>query len=189
MNKFSASMRQLSVYYPGCSLVIPDPVCSDCPEKELGRVRSIFLQKTDFEFSDITNPLEWAQAIQDRSIFVYPFTKGSFTMSEVLTDGFGNVDQDLDSYEFNIAAMEPNLAANRDHWNALKKAHNYRVGWRSQTKIYRSAVAATIIPKFGIEDDPKSKVIWNLGFKFVQEAIPEILDMPVGTFDRCIEPS
>lgn len=179
----------MSVYYPGCSLVIPDPTCSDCPEKELGRVRSIFLQKTSYTFTDITDPAEWDAAIQSRDVYVFPYTKGTFTMTEVLTQGFGNVDEDVDSYECVLAVMEPNFASNCEYWNSMKAAHNYNVGWRSQTKIYKSDVAATIIPKFKIDDDLKSKVIWDLGFKFVQEGLPCPIDMPVGIFDRCIVPS
>lgn len=188
MNKFNAlDMIQRSVYYPGCSLVIPDPDCSDCPTKELGRVRSVFLVNTSYTFADITNPVEWQTAINNRDVYVFPYTKGTFTMNEVLTQGFGNVDEDVDSYENVINAMEPNFAANCAFWDAMKRSHNFKVGWRTQTKIYLSSVGATIIPKFNVEDDLKSKVIWNLTFKFVQEGLPCPVDMPVGTFDRCIE--
>ncbi len=178
----------MSIYYPGCSLTIPDPVCSDCPEKELGRVRSIFLQKVDYTFVDYTNPLEWQAAILAKNVYVFPYTKGTFTMTETLTQSFGNVEEDLDSFENVLACMEPNFAANYSFWNAMRKAHNFKVGWRTETKIYVSDVPATIIPKFKVEDDLKSKVIWDLGFKFTQENIPQIIDMPVGTFDRCIAP-
>lgn len=176
-----------AVYYPGCDIIIPNPVCSDCPEKELGRVRSLWLQKASYTFADITDTHEWELAIQNNNVYVFPFTQGTFAMNEVLTQGFGNVDEDLDSYECVLACMEPNFAANRDFWNAMKKSHEYKIGWRTQTKIYYSDVAATIIPKFKIDNDLKSKVVWDLGFKFVQESIPQIIDMPMSVFDRCIE--
>ena len=111
----------MSIYYPGCAIVIPDVVCSDCPTKELGRVRSLWLQKTSFSFIDITNPVEWANAIQARDIYVFPYTQGTFAMNEVLTQGFGNVDEDVDSYECVLTCMEPNFAANHDFWNVMKK--------------------------------------------------------------------
>lgn len=179
----------MSVYYPGCALIIPDPSCSDCPEKELGRVRSLFLQSVNKTFLDYTNPAEWAAAIQARDVYVFPYTQGTFAMNETLTQGFGNVEEDLDSYACVLALMEPNFAANRNFWNAMKKSHAFRVGWRTETKIYVSDIAATIIPKFKNDNDLKSKVIWDLGFKFTQEDIPKIIDMPVGVFDRCIDPS
>ena len=46
----------MSVYYPGCSITIPDPECSDCPDKELAGMRSFFLVKETFAFVDITDP-------------------------------------------------------------------------------------------------------------------------------------
>ena len=179
--------RSSGIYYPGCSAIIPDPICSDCPTKELGRVRSLWLQDINYTFTDITNPAEWATAIANRHVYVFPYTQGTFTMFEVLTQGFGNVDEDLDSYECVLACMEPNFAGNRDFWNAMKSSHVYKVGWRTQTKIYYSEVPATIIPKFKIDNDLKSKVIWDLGFKFIQEDIPYVVDMPMSVFDQCID--
>lgn len=179
----------MSVYYPGCSLVIPDPTCSDCPTKELGRVRSIFLVKTSYTFADITNPVEWQTAITARNVYVFPYTKGTFTMNPVLSPGFGNVEEDLDSYENTLEVMEPNFAGNCNFWNAMKRSNAFKIGWRTESYVYLSSVASKIIPKFGVEDDLKSKVNWNIQFKFVQEDITCPTDMPVGTFDRCIVPS
>lgn len=186
---FGMHLLAFSVYYSGCDTVIPDPVCSDCPDKELGRVRSIFLQRVDYTFVDITNPVEWQTAIQNRDVYVFPYTKGTFTMNEVLTPGFGNVEEDMDSYENILAVMEPNFKDNRAFWNAMKKSHAFKVGWRTESYVYVSDTPAVIIPKFKVDDDLRSKVIWDLGFKFIQEDIPQIVDMPVGTFDLCITPS
>lgn len=178
----------MSVYYPDCA-TISDPGCSDCPSKELGRVRSVFFKRTDYTFVDITNPIEWQTAIQNRDVYVLPYTKGSLDMAENLEDGFGNVDQDLMSYSFTLNIMDPQFPDNCSFWNSIKRNNNYQVGYRTETKIYLSDVGATIIPKAPIADDLKSRVVWNVIIKFIQENIPCPQDIPNGTFDRCILPS
>lgn len=175
-----------NTYYPGCDEIITDPVCSDCPTKELGSVRSIFLQKVGFEFSDITSFAEWSDAICNKNVYVFPYTHGSLEMAEQLSQGFGNVAQDVDSYEFTLNAMEPNYVDNCNFWNDMKRSHQWRVGYRTQSKVHLSDVAALILPKAPIADDLKSKVIWNITFKFIQENIPCPVDMPVGVFEQCI---
>lgn len=176
----------MSIYYPtGCGTV-PPPICSDCPVKELGRVRSLFFQRNDFEFIDITDPAEWDQAICDQDVFVFPKTKGSLDMAEQMTSGFGDKDEDLMNYEFTLNIMEPNYPDNCDFWNSIKRANIYRVGWRGQTKVYLSDVIATIIPKAPIADDIKQATYWNIIVKFIQEDMPCAQDIATGVFDRCI---
>lgn len=176
----------MSIYYPGCDDTITAPDCSDCPAKELGRVRSIWFQKTSYTFADITDPAEWQTAICNGDVIVFPYTKGSLAIAPTLSDGFGNVDQTLDSYAFTLSIMEPNYKNNCGFWNSIKRSNSYKVGYRTETSIHLSSVAATVIPTAPIADDVKSKVIWTAEIRFVQEDNPCPIDMPVGTFDRCI---
>lgn len=175
-----------TIYYPGCDEVIPDPICSDCPDKELGGIRSIWLQKVNFAFADITDPAEWQQAICDKNVYVFPYTRGTLTPAPQESPGFGNVANDVDAYEFTLNIFEPNYASNCDFWNAMKKSHNYLVGWRTETKIHLSSVAALIEPMAPVSEDLKSKVLWNVIMKFIQEDNPCPVNMPLNTFERCI---
>lgn len=176
----------MSIYYPGCLEVITAPVCSDCPTKEGARIRSVWFQKTSYTFIDITSPAEWQTAICNGDVIVFPYTKGSLDVSENLTDGFGNVDQTLDSYTFTANIEEPNYADNCEFWNSIKRSNSYLFGYRTENKIHLSSVGATVVPKAPVADDIKSKVTWKVMIKFVQEDNPCPVDMPVGTFDRCI---
>ena len=172
-------------YYPGCVDITP-PVCSDCPEKELGGVRSLFFKKQSYSFADITDPTEWADAICNDNVYVFPYTRGSLEMAETLVPGFGNTSEDLDGYEFTLNVFEPNYLDNCDFWNTIKRSKNFQVGYRTETQIYMSDVTAVVVPKAPISEDLKSKVVWNITVKFVQEDIPCPLGLPTGTFDRCI---
>jgi hypothetical protein len=176
----------MSLYYPGCALVIPSPVCSDCPTKELGGVRSIFLKLASFSFVDITNPLEWQNAICANNVYVFPYTYGTLDMAEITSNGFGNVPEDIDSYNFTLNASEPNYEGNCSFWNKIKRSHNYQVGYRTENNVHLSTGAALILPKAPISQPLTSKVIWMIQFKFVQQDIPCPLGLPPGTFDRCI---
>lgn len=175
----------MALYYPGCA-PIDDPLCSDCPDKEFGGIRSIFLKKKSYSFADITDPTEWATAICNKDVYVFPYTRGSLEEAETLAGGFGDTLQDLDSYEFTLNVFEPNFLGNCDFWNSIKKSKDFQVGWRTETQIYMSDVTTLIVPKAPVPEDLKTKVVWNIMFKFVQENIPCPLGLPIGTFDRCI---
>lgn len=176
----------MSIYYPGCNSTINDPVCSDCPDKELGGVRSFWLQKNSFAFTDITNPAEWRNAICNKDIYVFPYSNGSLSAAPQESPGFGNVAVDVDSYEFTVAVKEPNYLSNVGFWNTIKKSHNFLLGIRTETQVLLSDVPVLIEPMAPIADDQKSKIAWNVTFKFIQENWPVNYNMPIGTFTRCI---
>ena len=175
----------MSIYYPGCADITP-PVCSDCPDKELAGIRSLFFKKKSYSFIDITDPTEWTTAICNEDVIVLPYTRGSLEMAESLSAGFGDTLQDLDSYEFTLNVFEPNYLNNCSFWNTIKKSKDYQVGYRTETKLYCSQNNALIVPKAPVAEDLKAKVVWNVMIKFTQEDIPCPYDIPVGIFDRCI---
>ena len=176
----------MSVYYPGCGTTIPDPTCSDCPDKELGGLRSFWLQKDTFAFSDITDAQEWQDAITNKDVFVFPKSRGSLEQAETETQGFGDQAMVVDGYDFTASVFEPNFLPNIDFWNAIKKSNNYKFGFRTETKVFLSDKAVGIIPKAPIGEDIKIAILWNLIFKFSQEDYPTAMDVPVTVFDRCI---
>ena len=174
------------VYYPGCGTTIPDPQCSDCPDKELGGLRSFWLQKETFAFSDITDPAEWATAIANKDVYVFPKSRGSLEQTEVESPGFGDQTTVTDGYDFVANVMEPNFNDNVDFWNAIKKSNNYRLGWRTESKIFLTDDAVGIIPKAPVAEDIKTAILWNIMFKFSQEDYPTPNDVPGNIFDQCV---
>lgn len=179
----------MSVYYPSGCTNLPDVSCSDCPKPELGRVRAFWAQRVDFNFIDITNPVEWQAAIVARQVYLFPYGKGSVEFAENMQDGFGNVDQSLMSYSITANLMEPSFPNNCTFWNQIKRSNFWKLGYKTETQFYLSSVPATWIPKAPVADDIKSRVTWNIMVKFVQEDLPCPFTGPAGTFDRCIEPA
>ena len=151
-----------AIYYPTCPDTITDPLCTPCPTKELGGIRSLVLKKSTFSFTDITNPTEWTNAICNKNIFVIPFTRGSLAVSLVEGQGFGDNSTVNDGYDYVISAFDPNYTGNCDFWTDI----------------------AAMAP---IEEDIKSKVTWNVSLKWSQEDPLCPLDIPVGIFDRCTQ--
>lgn len=176
----------MSIYSPGCGS-IPAPICQDCPSKELGRVRGFWLQKVSYTFTDITSSVEWDDAICNGDVFVFPYSNGTAEMAEQLSDGYGNVPQTLDSYEFTLNLHEPQYKNNIPFWNAVKKSNQYLVGYKTQTLCHLSSVAAMFFPKAPVSGDIKSKIDINLVVKFVQEDLIVPTDAPVGIFDVCLD--
>lgn len=176
----------MALYYLGCGEDAVDPVLSDCSSTELGDVRSVFLVRKDFAFTDITDTAEWTTGIQNRQIYVYPYAKGSLEITENEQPGFGDQPTTIVGYEFTLNTMHPDYASMWPHWNSLKKTKNWKVGYRTETQVHLSDSSAQINAKPPIGEDKKGEVLWNVVFKFSQEFAPRPQDMPDGVFDRVI---
>lgn len=175
----------MSIYTPSCGTP-PAYKCTACPTKELGGIRSIWLQKVSYTFTDIENPAEWDAAICAGNVIPFMFTNGSLALAEQTSQGYGNVPTDLDSYEFTLDVHEPNLE-NVAFWNFVKRSNQYLVGYKSETKIYLSSVAAKFFPKNPIATDVKTKIDLNIVIKWVQEDIIAGKTAPVGIFNDCVD--
>lgn len=177
----------MSLYYPDCNIVVADPVCTPCPTKELGDVRSIALVRKNFVFLDITDPTEWAAGVNARDIYLFPDSRGGVEFAERLEPGFGDVLETLDGYDITVTASDPNYLDNCNFWNDVKRFSNeFKIAYKTETRIHLTDVPATIIPKAPIEEDKGKRVTWLIMFKVTQEDIPCPFPEPVGTFDECI---
>lgn len=179
----------MALYYPGCNTVVPDPSCSDCIKVELGDIRSIFFVKKTFVFADMSDPAEWTIGINNKDIYVFPYTRGTLEQAENMQPGFGDEDESLDSFTFTATCFDPNYKDNFPFWNAIKNSKNFKFGFRTESLVHMSEVAATIIPKVTIAEGKKSAVNWNVIVKFTQDDLVEPIDMPVGVFEQCISVS
>lgn len=175
----------MSLYYSSGCAITEAPVCSDCPTKELARVRHFWLQKATYTFTDIEDPAEWATARCAGNVIIFPYTNGTVEQAELLSDGYGNVPQTLDSYEYSLNLHEPNYKENIPFWNQIKRSNQYLVGYCTQTQGHLSAVAAMIFPKAPVSGDIKAKVDVNMMIKFIQEDLCVPFSFPPSTFEVC----
>lgn len=176
----------MAVYYPGCAEAIVDPILSDCPDKELGDIRSIALVKKTFAFTDISDEAEWAAGIASKNIYVFPYTRGSLEVAEFEQPGFGDEPTTIDSYDFTASVFHPDYSSTWAFWKSVNKSKNYKLVYRTETKVHMTDGSVQINAKPPIGEDKKQAVLWNTIFKFTQEFSPEPLDMPVGIFDRVV---
>lgn len=165
----------MSIYIPGCANP-PAPICNDCFTKELGGIRGIWVQKTTYTFVNIEDPNEWEAAICAGNIYVFPYTNGTFDMAANTSEGYGNTPTTLDSYTCTLTFHEPNLVwngsglnGNVPFWNFIKNGASYLVGWKTQTQIWLSEVAAQFTPTTPIQTDIKTKIDIMVVATFVQE--------------------
>lgn len=174
----------MSIYIPGCGN-IPSPVCNDCPTKELARVRHFWLQLVTYTFIDITDAAEWETAIANGDVIIFPYANGNVDQAELLSEGYGNVPQTVDSYEYTANVHEPNYTDNIPFWNAAKRSNQFLFGYCTQTKACLSSVAAMFVPKAPIAADIKSKVDVNVMVKFIQEDLIVPFEYPQAIFETC----
>lgn len=177
----------MSIYYLGCDKPVVDPVCSDCPEKENGDIRSAFLVKRGFAFADITDPNEWTTGIQNKDIYIFPHTKGSLEVEEQVSEGFGDTLETVDSYFFTLNIMDPNYKGNFGFWNSVQGSKGWKVGYRTESYVHISEKSATIIAKAPVEEGKQSRVMWNIITKWEQDGPVEPFALPEGVFEACFE--
>lgn len=176
----------MQVYYSGCATAVVPPMCSDCPPKELGGLRSAWLQKSSYTFVDISDPTEWAQAVLDGNVILFPKTRGSLEVSETTSAGFGDNMVSVDGYEFTANLVDPNLD-NCPTWKSLRGNLGYLLGYRTQTKIWLTDKTVTISPMIPIQEDIKSGVFPTIKIVWAQEDPICPVDMPSGVFEQCFE--
>ena len=179
----------MAVYYPGCPDSITAPTCSDCPPKENGDVRSLFLVEEDFTFTDITATAEWTTGIGTKELYVFPYTRGSLEQTETTTPGFGDRDIELDGYQYTLNVMDPEYINNANFWNDIKFSRRWKVGYRTETQVHLSSVTATIIPLQPVAEDKKAGVNWNIKIIWSQDSLMIPSNMPTGVFDQCVQPA
>jgi len=175
------------IYYPTCDTTIVSPICSDCPDKELGDVRAFALIHESKVFTDPTAASEWNAGINAEEIFVFPYGRGGLVPTEHETAGFGNANTEVDGYDYVLNLFEPNYVNDWGFWNSIKGSLSYRVAYKTQARVHIADENCSIIAKAPItEGEKREAVVWNLVFKFSQEALPRPYTEPTGIFNRCL---
>lgn len=176
-----------SIYYAVCPTAITPPVCTPCPTKELGGVRSLVLVKNTYTFADITDPTEWANAICNNNVYIIPFTRGSVAVTPVESPGYGDSSTVVDGFDYALNVFDPNYTGNADFWTSIFARRDFKVLYRTETQLHESDNTVSIAPMNPVEEDIKSRVTWNVQLKWSQERPTQLSDMPVGIFDRCTQ--
>lgn len=179
----------MAVYYPGCPEVQVAPTCSDCPPKENGDIRSVFIVEEDFTFVDITDTSEWTTAIMAKDVYVFPYTRGSLEMTPTETPGFGDRETELDGYSFVLNFMDPQYLGDAQFWDGIKNSKRWRAGYRTETLVHLASVNGTIIPTQPVAEDKKSAVNWAVKIMWSQDNVIIPNTTPTGVFDQCIQPA
>ena len=177
----------MSIYYPnGCTSPGPYP-CNQCPPIDLGRVRGVFFLASTYTFTNISNPAEWDTLICNGTVFIVPFTNGSMSSAPKESNGFGNIDKVVDSFEYTIEGTEPNVLNSAAWWDSMRTNYSYTPGWVTQSSIWLAAAPALVIPHIKVDDDMQSRIVQGFTIKWVQagQVLPK--PIPVGTFAQCIE--
>lgn len=186
---FGTSIASLAtIYTPGCGTP-PPPTCQDCPVKELGGVRGFWIQKSSYAFNDLTNPVEWDAAICAGNVYVFPFANGTVSEDTTMSDGYGNLPQTLDSYTYTVDIHEPQYKNNVPFWNFIKKGNSFLFGYKTQTMLHLSAVAAQFSPTAPVGKDVKSKIDMAIKVMFVQQDLitPVSAGAAESIFDTCVD--
>ena len=177
----------MSVYYPsGCDEDIPQHDCNVCTI-ELARVRSAAFINKQYYATLMTDPESaaiWNAGIASGDIFVYPQTQGEFDGGTPnMGQGYGDTEENLNSYTFNLMFKDPNYVGNRNHWNGIKGSRNFHVAFRSETVLRISDVPCTIVPTNPIANDLKAEVVWDAAAKWTSGNFPTEYTTPDGVFE------
>lgn len=174
----------MTVYYQDtCTDEDIEHFCDDCEAQEGARIRSVFFQKEDYEFSDATSKTEWQTAVAAGNVVVIPKTHGTFDGgSPNYGPGFGDEEQRYLNSTFKLNYFDPNLKNNYEFYEAKKRSKTWRVGFRTSTLVWISDRPATITPKAVVSDNEKEGVVWEVEVTWNSANNPEPFTMPEDIF-------
>lgn len=177
----------MALYIVACGDNIADPVCNPCPEKELGDVRAIAMLKNSHSITDFTDEAQWEAAIEAKEVYVFPATRGTMTPSETLEAGFGDDDEELTSYTYELDVQVPEYFDNGPFMRDLKKLRGYKVLYKTETYIHISDVTAKFWALNPVSGGKKDGVYWQIKSKVTQDCpiIPEV--GPENIFQNCYD--
>lgn len=180
-------------YYPSCENVVVAHNCDPCTEPEFGRLRSAAFVREDYLdtlLADIDNPAVWAAGQNDDlKVIVIPKTHGEVpAATEIVLPGYGDVLEEVISFDRTATFFDPNYVDNCDFYNAMQRARNYHFVYRTSTKLHVTQIPATIIPKAPVADDIGTRVEWNVLVKWRNLDAPCPYPVPEGIFDACYIP-
>lgn len=176
-------------YYPqaGCEQAVLEHFCDDCGKIEGARVRSVAFIHESFTFTNKEDPTEWMAGILAKKILVINKTQGSFDGgSPKEAPGFGDQLVRTIGSDYVLQFKDPNYKENRVFYNELKRSRSYSVAFRTETQTHYSNVAVNVEVKNPIADDLNADVLWDVTSKWSSQELTEILDTPLGIFERCI---
>jgi hypothetical protein len=179
-------------YYPtGCDENIQAHSCGQCGV-ELSRVRGVaFINASYYPtiINDLTDDAAWAAGIASGAIVLYPETQGEFDGGTPnMGQGYGDTEEQLNSYTFNLQFKDPNYKNNRNHFNSIKGSRNFHVVFRSETVWAVSDVPCTIVPKNPIANDLKVERTWDVEVKWTSENFPDETDANLPSLAVCYIP-
>lgn len=178
--KMPSGVAAMALYYgEDCDSAITEPQCSDCVERENGRVRGVFFVKKSYEWTDRTDDQEWLDAIASGDVLIIPYTHGSFD-GGTPNEGQGYGDQEV-SYlntQYVTDFFDPVLEGNRGFYNEIKSSRAYEYGFRTENLIWFIGGTATVLPKAPVEDDLNTEVVWNSQVKSTSADEPEFINAP-----------
>lgn len=173
-------------YYPsGCDANIADHSCGTCGI-ELSRVRSVaFINKEYYPtlIQDAEDATLWAAGIASGDIFIYPEVQGEFDGGTPnMGQGYGDTEEQLNSYTFMVAFKDPNYVGNRNHYNTIKGSRNFHIAYRSERVLSISDEPCTIVPKNPIQNDLKLERTWDVEVKWTSENFATEVTTPDNVF-------
>jgi hypothetical protein len=163
-------------YYPtGCDEQIESHICGGCGI-ELARIRrGAFVNQSYYATlaADIDNINVWNAGITSGEIIVLPEIQGEYDGgAPQMGQGYGDVEERLNSYLFTAQIKDPQYVNNRGFYNSIKRSRRFHFAFASETVIKLTQVPCTIVPTNPIANDLKAEVTWDVQVKWTNEDFP-----------------
>jgi len=172
----------MSSYTPtNCDDDLVDNVNSACPVRENGDVNAMGYIKKGYEaLIDPTDPTEWETLFCDRNAYRFNFARGTVALSENLVDGFGGLEQEVESYTYTLSVEVQDYKANADHLIGISKQKNWVPFYVTEGCVHIGTKSSPIIVKNDVAG--KQEINWSITCIW-KELVPlKPYDRPVGTF-------
>lgn len=173
-------------YYPsGCDAELAEHICGTC-SIELARIRRAAFVNSTYYATLLADPEDvtlWNTGIASGEIIILPEVQGEYDGGAAqMGQGYGDVEERLNSYLFTADIMDPTYVGNRAFWNSIKNTRNFYFVFCSETVMRITDEPCTVIPTNPVVNDLKAEVVWKAQIKWTSDNFPTEYSTPAGVF-------
>lgn len=171
-----------------CSTPVP-PYVPDACANEPGRVVAVAFIRTDFDFTDPTDPAEWTAGIAADQIIVINETRGEKPKaSQTTIDGFGLQRTRTVGYERTLTYQHADVVGNEDFYDGMNFSQNYRMAYVTPGEdglgvLWLGYAAIANVDADNVTPPEIDSIIhWDVAVSWSDNKMHKAYDAPTGIF-------
>lgn len=169
-----------------CSVAIPNYIPLDCYEFDSGRIVACAFISDAKDFTDLTDPAEWADETYESDIVIFQEVRGSYPPASPQTQpSYGAQASRTVGLNHVINLRVPAILGNEDFWDAVNLSNdrkfafvtgvNYEILW-----YVNQVVQILGVPN--VDEGLDTNADWQVTISWTNMSLPSTSAVPTGIF-------